>query len=282
MAPKATLIGVKVLDENGGGYESDVIAGIEHCADPDLPNGPTDVINLSLGGDGFSGNCDSDSVAEAANNAVDTGVVVVAAAGNDGYLNALITPACGSKVIAVGATYKDDYPNCDISNSSFSWCLDSECTETCTDSSPYQDDLVCFSNNSDDIDVTAPGSFIWSAKANSYNTNPFRKMSGTSQASPHVAGLAALILSADPSLTPVQVRQIIQEGAVDMGPEGFDPGYGYGIIDVIQSLSLLNIYKGDFDLDGDVDGSDLAMLIDNPELVDISEFAANFGRIISF
>jgi serine protease AprX len=284
VAPKATLIGVKILDANGGGYDSDIVAGIDHCADPDLPGGPADVINLSIGAYEFSGTCDTDIWAQAANNAVDAGVVVVAAAGNNGYSNALTSPACGSKVIAVGATYKYDYPTCeDPTRGSFPWCLNWSCTETCTDSFPDQDDLACFSNNSDNIDVAAPGSVIWSAMPDPEpdppdNANYIRGMSGTSQASPHVAGLAALILDADPSLTPAQVREIIRMGAIDRGPVGFDPGYGYGRIDVINTLSLLNLCQGDVEPDGDVDGSDLAEYISDSMGIALEDFAANFGR----
>jgi hypothetical protein len=54
-----------------------------------------------------------------------------------------------------------------------------------------------------------------------------------------VAGLAALLLDADPSLTPAEVRQLIRDGAIDLGAPGFDPGYGHGRIDAISSLSLL-------------------------------------------
>jgi len=290
VAPGATLIGVKILDANGGGNDSDIVAGINHCADPDLPGGPADVINLSIGAYEFTDTCDSDVWAQAANNAVDAGVVVVAAAGNEAYPNALASPACGSKVIAVAATYKYDYPNCEDSTESFPWCVEwlwwddipILCRASCTDSSPYQDDLACFSNNSDNIDVAAPGAVIWSAMPDPDNANYIQPMSGTSQASPHVAGLAALILDADPSLTPEQVREYIRMGAMDMGPAGFDPGYGYGRIDVINTLSLLDLCKGDIepdgDPDGDVDGSDLAEYISNGDTGDLEDFAASFGR----
>jgi subtilisin family serine protease len=242
VAPEATLIGVKVLDQSGGGYDSNVIAGINHCADQSPSGGRADVINLSLGEGEYSGTCDDSLLTAAANAAVDAGVVVVAAAGNEGNSNALCSPACGSKVIAVGATYKDDYPNCEDSTDEFNWCLEwllppIICNESCTDTSPRQDDLVCFSNNSDNLDVVAPGSVIWSADiAGVYY---IRATSGTSMASPHVAGLAALVLSMEPTLTPQQVRGYIRAGAIDMGPTGFDPGYGYGRIDVIETLSLL-------------------------------------------
>ena len=96
VAPEATLIGVKILNQNGGGFDSDIVAGIDHCADPALPGGQADVINLSIGTGQFSGACDSHVWAVAANNAVDAGVTVVAASGNEGYANALASPACAS------------------------------------------------------------------------------------------------------------------------------------------------------------------------------------------
>ena len=97
-----------MLDANGSGSFSDVIAGINYGADQTASGGRCDIINMSLGGGTFTGTCDSDSAAAAANNAVDAGVVVVASSGNDANTNAMGTPACGSKVIAVGATYDDD------------------------------------------------------------------------------------------------------------------------------------------------------------------------------
>jgi len=228
VAPGATLIGVKVLDAGGGGWFSDVIAGINHCAG----SAQADVINLSLGAGEYSGICDSEEVAQAANNAVEAGVVVVAAAGNEANTNGMIKPACGSKVIAVGATYKADYPRCEASETSFAWT-------NCTDTFPKTDDLVCFSNKSQNLDVVAPGSHIWSASILAGGNTIVRK-SGTSMAAPQVAGLAALILSeADTLLSPAQVREIVRNGALDMGVLGFDPGYGYGRVDVLNSLALL-------------------------------------------
>ena len=216
VAPKATLIGVKILNQSGGGYDSDIIAGIDHCADQSASGGRADVINLSIGIGKYTGPC-SHSWAVAANNAVDAGVVVVAASGNENNTNALSSPACGSDVIAVGATYKNDYPNCEDSYYYFNWNND------CIDIFPSVDDLACFSNESAYLDVTAPGAVIWSAKI-AAGGDQIEEQSGTSMAAPHVAGLAALILSVNPTLTPAEVRQIIREGATDMGPVGFDSG----------------------------------------------------------
>ena len=232
VAPQATLIGIKVLDSAGSGSFSNVIAGINRCASTTLPGGQADVINMSLGGGLFAGTCDTDTAAQAANNAVTAGVVVVASAGNDGASNGTGTPACGSKVIAVAATYDKNYPNCDFpSQTSFNWGI-------CIDNSPVLDQRCCFSNRSTKIDVAAPGCIIYSDDSTVTAGNGLIGFCGTSQASPHVAGLAALILSENPSLTPTQVQGYIRSGAIDKGTAGFDTSYGYGRIDVVNSLNL--------------------------------------------
>jgi serine protease AprX len=257
IAPAATLIGIKVLDANGSGTFSDVIAGIDHCADQSASGGRADVINMSLGGGSYSGTCDTSTAAAAANAAVDAGVVVVASAGNSGSSNAMGTPACGSKVIAVGATYDDDYPNCELPNQdSFSFCTKVNriglCTGICTDTSPGVDDLVCFSNRSTELDVVAPGCVTFSANYEN-SAGAVVGFCGTSMASPHVAGLAALLLSADPALPAAGVRQLIRDGATDLGSAGFDPAFGHGRIDVSGSLSLLG---GPCSVDSDCDDAD--------------------------
>ncbi|RJP36644.1 MAG: hypothetical protein C4547_07045 [Phycisphaerales bacterium] len=230
VAPEATLIGAKVLNQFGGGFSSNIIAGIDHCADQSPNGGRADVINLSIGTGQFAGPC-THSWAVAANNAVANGVVVVAAAGNDAYANALASPACGADVIAVGATYDENFPNCEDPTSSFNWGV-------CVDVGPSVDDVVCFSNNSDFLDVAAPGCVIYSASI-APGGSTITGMCGTSMSSPATAGLAALILSVDPNLTPAEVRQIIRDGAIDMGAPGFDREYGHGRIDVINSLQLV-------------------------------------------
>jgi hypothetical protein len=247
-APEATLISMKVLDALGGGLDSDVAAALDRCVDPDLPGGPADVINLSLGGGAFSSTCDGlDIMADAANAAAAAGAVVVAAAGNEGRANAVVSPACGSGVIAVGATYKEDYPSCENTQQYWSWCFDLFCSDFCSDASPSADDLVCFSNNSSMLDVVAPGCSIRSAATTT--DAAVTEKCGTSMAAPHVSGLAALLLDADPSLTPAQVRSAIRDGAIDLGPTGFDTGYGYGRIDVLGSLAQLEPCQSDADCD---------------------------------
>ncbi len=232
VAPGATLIGVKVLNRGGGGFDSNIIAGIDHCADQSPSGARADVINMSIGtGNFISGGC-THVWAVAANNAAANGVVAVAAAGNENSSNSMNSPACGADVIAVGATWKADYPTCEDNRTTWNW-------GSCTDPGPQTDDIACFSNESDFLDVSAPGAKIWSA-GNAEGGTSIVGMSGTSMACPQVVGLAALVLDLDPSLTPAEVRQIIRDGAVDMGSAGFDLAYGWGRIDVLRTLALVD------------------------------------------
>jgi hypothetical protein len=168
-------------------------------------------------------------VAQAANAAVDAGVVVVSSSGNEAQPNQMTSPACASKVIGVGAVYDDDYPNCELPT------LTELDFDICVDTRPSVDQLVCASNQSIALDVTAPGCVVFSADIDPGGASVVG-LCGTSMASPHVAGLAALIIGLNPDLTPAEVRQAIRDGAVDLGPPGFDSGYGYGRIDVVGAL----------------------------------------------
>jgi subtilisin family serine protease len=239
VAPGATLIGVKALGSNGQGLASDVIMGIEHCASAGLPNGRADVINLSLGGGAFTQACDGESLAVAVNNAVAAGVTVVAASGNEGFVNAVALPACASGAIAVGSTYDDTFPNLDFPTTEvFQHCIDTAvpCTTFCVDALPAVDQLVCSSNGGPLLAVTAPGCAILSGSPVAPNAAAIR--CGTSQAAPQASGLAALLLGFDPALTPAAVRQIMQATAVDLGPPGFDADYGHGRVNALAALAL--------------------------------------------
>jgi len=239
VAPSATIIAMKVCSAGGSCPTSDIVAGVNDCASTSLPGGQADVINMSLGGGQFSSPCDGDASAAAANNAVAAGVVVVAAAGNNGFANALGSPACGSQVFSVGAVYDSNFPNCQDPDTAFTWCLNQFCTSTCNDPAPVNaDERICFSNRSSMLDISAPGGGIWAA--GSTGTNSIIEMFGTSQASPHVAGLAALVLGLSPSSTPAQVTQFIRDGAIDLGTAGFDTNFGWGRIDVINTLNLVS------------------------------------------
>ncbi len=208
VAPDVSLFGVKVLDSTGSGSESSVISGIEWS----VSNG-ANIISMSLGTwqTWTTTNCDANNPAmtTAINNAVNAGVVVVAAAGNDP--SGVSSPGCIQNTIAVGAV----------------------------DSS---DNIASFSGRGAamaDHGVVAPGVNINSLS----NSGGYTVMSGTSMAAPHVSGTIALILNAakkqGTALSPVQVKAILNNTSIDLGDTGKDNIYGAGRINV--SAAVLSI-----------------------------------------
>lgn len=179
VAPGVSLMAAKVLDSSGSGYESWVISGIEWCIKGpdgiDNTGDEADIITLSLGTD-YSGNCDTEPLGEAVNNAVNQGIVVTVAAGNDGKNVDL--PACASGPIAVGAVDKSR-------------------------NVPY------WSSRGSELDIVAPGADIIST----YINNQWAMGSGTSMATPHVAGTSALLLETKPDATVDEIKTALYDTA---------------------------------------------------------------------
>jgi len=97
-----------------------------------------------------------------------------------------------------------------------------------------------FSNYGDYIDVAAPGDSI----ASTYPGSQYAALSGTSMASPHVAALAGLIRTANPSLSNEEVMEIMRGSARDLGTSGKDIYFGYGEIDIVKALEAATSYGG--------------------------------------
>lgn len=195
-APGARLHAVKVLDRNGSGTSSGVIQGIDWVK----RNAATiEVANMSLGGsgtddrDGQSCTTSTNAYHKAICSAVGAGVTFVVAAGNEKKDAALSLPAAYDEVITVSALADfDGLPGrLGVGNFAFS---------TCTEN--VDDSFACFSNYGRDVDIIAPGVGIYSTYLNS----SYATMSGTSMASPHVAGAAARVKAANPGFTPAQVK----------------------------------------------------------------------------
>ncbi|MBD3170427.1 MAG: S8 family serine peptidase, partial [candidate division Zixibacteria bacterium] len=165
------------------------------------------------------GNCD-DWYWETLDNMEAAGVCVVFAAGNEG--------SQGLRNPAVRAT--DNY------NSFAVGAVDANTTGYPIAGFSARGPSICTPDGSEAIkpEVSAPGVSVRSCiPGNSYNT-----LSGTSMACPHVAGAVALIKQANPNLAPEQIKQILMDTAVDLGPTGEDNDYGWGIIDVYQAVLM--------------------------------------------
>jgi subtilisin family serine protease len=187
----AKLMPVKVLNESGYGYLSDVAKGIYYAAD----NGAR-IINMSLGTSE-----DSDTLRTAVQYAANKGVLLVAAAGNDSGAPCAY-PAAYSSVVCVVATDQDNK-------------------------------LASFSNIGGEL--AAPGVSNYSTYINS----AYATLSGTSMASPHVAGSAALLLSVCTDCSTSEVRTLLRETATDLGSVGNDIIFGYGLVNLIEATETL-------------------------------------------
>jgi subtilisin family serine protease len=213
-----TIMPVKVLDAAGTGSLDGVAAGIRYAVD----NG-ADVISLSLGGPGSS------ALQSAVAYAYDNGVVVCAASGNGGS-DGIGDAACDfpaaydAYVIAVGATQ-------------------------------YDESRAPYSNYGSSLDIVAPGGntgvdqngdgYPDGVLQNTFGQTTvdwaYYFYQGTSMATPHVSGVAALLLAGDPTLTPDEIRSILQSTADDLGATGRDNTFGWGLVNA--TAALRNIAK---------------------------------------
>jgi subtilisin len=210
VAPNAELYAIKVLNAQGSGYYSDIVAGIQWAV-----NNGAQIISMSLGG-----NTGSTSLQAACDNAQSAGVLVVAAAGNDYYkfrvreYDTVDYPARYASVIAVGATDSNNI-------------------------------RAYFSSTGPAVELAAPGLNIYSTVPGGYAT-----YSGTSMATPHVAGVAALVFNTpvDPNFDANknekwegnEVRAKLQATADDLGTAGRDNWYGFGIVDTDEAAAPAN------------------------------------------
>lgn len=206
------LMPVKVLNSSGSGTYSQVIDGIHWAVDHGAK-----VINLSLGGPDYS-----IALEQAVAYAYQQGVVVVAASGNASSSQAYYPAGYDDYVIAVGATQYDKTK------------------------APY-------SNYGPSLDLVAPGGNLSLDQNNDGNPDGILQQtfritgwrvswgyyfqSGTSSASPHVAGTVALLM-ANGLTGPDQVRSVLETSAEDLGPIGWDENHGWGLVNAASALGI--------------------------------------------
>jgi len=213
VAPDASLLGVKVLSSAGSAPSYYIIAGIEYSLDPDEnPNTDdgADILSMSLGGEGDP----YDAMSVAVDNAVTNGVLCVVAAGNNGPNNYTIeSPGCAKLALTVGA-------------------------------SDNNDNIASFSSRgpvylTSDIkpDIVAPGVNINS----SIPDNNFGYKSGTSMATPHIVGAAALLKQLHSDWTPEQIKASLMGTAFDIGAAIWSQGSGrVDVYKAAQTNSILS------------------------------------------
>lgn len=196
MNPSVKILPIDVFDGGYGASDASIADGILYAIEKGAK-----VINMSLGGPGTS-----PLIEEAVATAIKKGVVIVAAAGNDGS-DAVSYPAAYEGVISVGS----------VNN---------------------KKQLSSYSTYGPSVDVVAPGEDVYSTLYNYEKKSTFIKASGTSMASPVVAGVASLLLTKYPNLTPSQVEYILEKTADDLGEKGFDTKYANGLINPVKALSF--------------------------------------------
>src|SRR3989338_1375866 len=208
-APSALLMNAKVLTDQGSGSTSTIIKGINWAVE----NG-ADIISMSIVG---PYNDPDGPVNIALKDAIDKGVIAVISSGNCGEgcpsgscgsFRGVTNPSDFEEAITVGAVDKGNNWACFSSGQEFA-------------------DYI-------KPDLVAPGVNITS----SYLGNNYQAMSGTSMSAPFVAGVAALMLHANSNLTQVEVKQILEENALDLGINGKDAKYGSGLVDVSRLFLL--------------------------------------------
>lgn len=214
VAPASRLVAIQIFseveDDEIGAYTSDIVAGMQHV----LALSATyaiDVVNLSLGGETYatSTDCEADAPSPfaAANALRDAGILTIAAAGNDGRVDGIASPACLSNVVGVGATRDDDT-------------------------------VAGFSNSHALLSLLAPGVSIETASVGGGSS----VYGGTSMATPHASGAVALLRTRHPMATPSEIENALALAGVPV----YDPRGDVTLprLDVQEAIDLLTAAAG--------------------------------------
>jgi len=216
VAPGARLWPIRVLNNSGSGSTADVVCGIDYVT---AHASEIEVASMSLGGagsdDGNCGNSNNDAMHRAICASVAAGVTYVVAAGNEADNAANHTPAAYDEVITVSAL------------ADFNGTPGGGGASTCR--ADVDDTIADFSNFGSDVDLIAPGVCILSTwKGDGFNT-----ISGTSMATPHVSGGAALYKAMNPTATPAAVKTALQNaGTLDWNAAGDPDGIKEKLLNV--------------------------------------------------
>ena len=212
MAPEAELYSLKIFTAAGTTTLSFVVDALQWSIDHGI-----DIVNMSFGSSATSA-----ALRDACKNAYDAGVLLVASAGNsgNGITDTTGYPAKYDTVVSVGAIDEDLA-------------------------------VADFSSRGADLDVVAPGVSILSTFTYPLEyEHLYYPLSGTSMACPHVVGLAALIKSANPGISNVELKRRIMDFARDLGPDGHDRNYGWGLAQLDRPEAMPDAAAPAADADG--------------------------------
>ena len=210
IAPDAKIYAYKVLDSSGSGGSDGIISAMEYCADPNQDGNfsdHVDIASLSLGGNGDP----DDPMSQAVDGATDAGVLLVIAAGNSGPdVGSVESPGTARKALTVAASNKCDELAGFSSRGPVVW------------------------NNGTLLkpDIMAPGVSICAAQYDSWFSdrrcldNEHIAISGTSMATPHVSGVAALLKQKYPNLSPTELKSLLKQTSYNLGYTLFEQGNG--------------------------------------------------------
>jgi len=231
VARDARVVAIKVLDLNSSFCcSSDVVAGLDWII-TDRPD--VDVVNMSLGTSAlFTGACDNVNAftmayAAAVNTLRSNGVITFVSSGNNASGTSMNAPACVANSVSIGAVWDSN--------------LGPRTFLGCTDATTAADQVTCFSNSNSTTDLFAPGAFITSTGIGG-TTSSF---GGTSQAAPHAAGCAALMVGAAPGITPDSIEAAMES----FGPFVTDVTNGLQFRR-LDCFAAFNFLCTDDDLDG--------------------------------
>lgn len=213
IAPGCHLIPIKVLDQRGNGYASDVLSGLHWILDNRLRYNIR-IVNISVGSFSKKNMSENSVLVRGVNHAWDEGLIVVVAAGNMGPQKGTITtPGISRKVITVGSC--DDHKEVSVMGNRMVDYSGRGPTSSC----------IC------KPDIVAPGFSVLSCTNQS---GRYTRKSGTSMATPLVSGAIALLLEKYPFMTNRDVKLFLRERAVDLGmPQNQQ---GWGMLDIEQLL----------------------------------------------
>lgn len=210
VAPMVTVIPVKVLNQNGSGWSSVVARGIVYVADLKASGALGDapvVINMSLGGPV------QEPVEKAAvDYAIGKGVIIVASAGNEG-LTGMGYPGAYAPVISVAASgWVGEW-------TASSWWRVLDVADPVDAEDFYITDFSSRALDGQDLDVAAPGSWVVGPYQVNSGQTSYYFLGGTSMASPHVAGIVALMAQKNPTLTPAEAEEYLEASAIYLAPD---------------------------------------------------------------